>query len=135
MADASTIGSTRPFQPQLRRRGMKLLFVDSNRGCWGMEQHFISLATGMARQGHEVRVLLRQGSDMEPIFRQAQLQVDAVRFGGGGDPRLLGRLFRLVAQSRPDWLIAGDGKLYWPLLILGWLIGSRVALFNHKSVQ
>ena len=148
MAEGSLIDGTRPFQPlaQAQRRGMKLLFVDSNRGCWGMEQHFISLATGMARQGHEVRVVLRQGSAMEPILRQARMQVPtqapiqaliqvhAVRFGGGGDPRLLARLFRLVGQSRPDWLIANDGKLYWPLLILGWLIGSRVALFHHKSV-
>jgi hypothetical protein len=115
-------------------QGLKLLFVDSNRGCWGMEQHFIGMVVGMLQQGHRVQVLLRQGSVMEPILRKT-LPVHTARFGGGGDPRLLGRLLRLVAQTRPDWLIANDGKLYWPLLILGWLVGIRVALFRHQDVQ
>lgn len=113
-------------------RGLKLLFVDSNRGCWGMERHFVGMALGMARRGHQVQVLLRQGSIMETMF--GPLPVHTVRFGGGGDPRLLLRLFRLIFATRPDWLIANDGKLYWPLLILGRLAGIRVALFRHQEV-
>lgn len=117
------------------RDGMKLLFVDSNRGCWGMERHFIALASGMARQGHDVQVLLRHGSLMEAVFRQARVPVQSVRFGGCADPRLLGRLFWLAATVRPDWLVANDGKLYWPLVLLGRLAGIRVALFRHQEVR
>lgn len=114
---------------------LKLLFIDSNRGCWGMEQHFVGMALGMARHGHQVQVLLRRGSVMETVFRGTPLPVHTVRFGGGGDPRLLARLLRLIRSSRPDWLVANDGKLYWPLLALGWLAGIRVALFRHQDVQ
>lgn len=115
--------------------GMKLLFVDSNRGVWGMERHFIALATGMARQGHSVDVLLRQGSAMEPILRDARLPVHSANFGGGGDPRLLTRLFWLSAELEPDWVVANDGKLYWPLVLFGRLAGIRVALFRHQDVR
>jgi hypothetical protein len=127
MADAGAIDHAPP-------RALKLLFVDSNRGCWGMEQHFVGMALGMAQHGHQVQVLLRHGSVMETMFG-ARLPVHTVRFGGGGDPRLLARLFRLVFASRPDWLVANDGKLYWPLLILGRLAGIRVALFRHQEVS
>lgn len=116
-------------------QSMKLLFVDSNRGCWGMEQHMIGLAHGMWQQGHHVEVMLRQGSIVESILHDIPVTVHTVRFGGGGDPRLLARLLRLIYTNRPDWLIANDGKLYWPLLLLGWLAGIRVALFRHQEVS
>jgi hypothetical protein len=134
MLEPILAGSTLVSDAQ-RGDGIKLLFVDSNRGRWGMEQHFISLAIGMALRGHRVQVLLRQGSAMEPAFRGTRLPVHTARFGGGGDPRLLGRLLRLIVQTRPDWLVANDGKLYWPLLILGRLAGIRVALFRHQDVR
>ena len=76
-----------------------------------------------------------RGSVMEPMFREARVPVQSVRFGGCGDPRLLGRLFWLAATVRPDWLVANDGKLYWPLVLLGRLAGIRVALFRHQEVR
>ena len=128
MADAGAVDLAPP-------RALKLLFVDSNRGCWGMEQHLISLAYGMCQQGHHVEVLLRRDSTMESILHDIPLRVHTARFGGGGDPRLLARLLRLIFITRPDWLIANDGKLYWPLLILGRMAGVRVALFRHQEVR
>ena len=110
---------------------MKIIFFESSREAWGTEQHFIALAAGMAREGHQVRVLIRQGSLMEPILRASGLSVHAVKFGGGGDPRLLKRVFQLIREDRPDWLVANDAKFYWPLVILGKLTGIRVALFRH----
>jgi glycosyltransferase involved in cell wall biosynthesis len=108
-----------------------LLFVESSIKAWGTEQHFAALAIAMTRRSHAVRCLMRAGSPLEEVLRAARVPVVSLQFGGSTDPRLLGALLRLIAQRRPGWLITNDGKFYWPLVLLGRLVGARSALFRH----
>jgi len=110
---------------------MDLLFVESSIKPWGTEQHFAALAIAMARRSHQVRCLMCAGSPLEAALREAQVPVVSLKFRGSSDPRLLGALFRLILQRRPRWLVTNDGKFYWPLVLLGPLIGARTALFRH----
>src|SRR5262245_46652718 len=85
----------------------------------------------MARRSHNVRCLIRVGSPLERVLREANVPVVALKFRGNADPRLLLVLCRLVLQRRPTWLITNDGGFYWTFVILGRLIRARTALFRH----
>jgi len=117
--------------PDLFLHWTMLLFLESSLNGWGTEQHFVALAVAMARRSHRVRCLMRTGSPLEAGLRAAQVPVTSLQFRGSTDPRLLGALFRLVVQRRPDWLVTNDGKFYWPLVLLGRLTGARTAFFRH----
>ncbi len=110
---------------------MKFLFVDASHDGWGTEQHLVSLASGLQACGHDVTAIVQQGSRTEGWFQNTQVTVIPVRFRSGLNPRFVRELWRHIRRHRPDWLIANQSKLYWPMAVLGKIIGIRVALFRH----
>jgi len=111
--------------------GMDLLFAESSIKGWGTEQHFAALAIAMARRSHNVRCLMRAGSPLERVLREANIPVVALEFRGVADPRLLWALMRMVLRRRPDWLITNDGKFYWSFVLFSAISRARTALFRH----
>jgi glycosyltransferase involved in cell wall biosynthesis len=110
---------------------MRFLFVDASHSAWGMEQHFVSLATGLCDAGHEVRAIVQIDSKVYRLLRPTAVKLMPTRIRGGADPRLVGALARAATEFKPDWVIANQSKLYWPLLMFGRMTGTRVALFRH----
>ncbi len=121
--------------PQLRQceGAVELLFVESSTTGWGTEQHFAALAIAMAQRAHVVRCVITAGSPLEPMLREAGINVTVSphQARGSMDPHAIRLLRRLVAQRRPTWMITNDPKLYWPLIFVGRLSGARTALFRH----
>ena len=110
---------------------MKFLFVDASHDGWGTEQHLVSLASGLQACGHDVTAIVQQGSRTEGWLENTKVTVIPVRFRSGVSPRFMREVWRHIHRHRPDWLIANQSKLYWPVALLGKIIGLRVALFRH----
>ena len=110
---------------------MKFLFVDASHDGWGTEQHLVSLALGLLESGHDVAAIVQQGSPTERWLENTGIVVLPVRYRTGVDWRFLAAMLRQIRQQRPDWIIANQSKLYWPLALLGKATGLRVALFRH----
>jgi glycosyltransferase involved in cell wall biosynthesis len=87
----------------------------------------------MARRNHSVRCIIAVGSPLEAVLREAAVPVilneHPVR--GSVDTSALRMLYRAASQRRTDWLITNEPKLYWPLILVGRLTGTRTALFRH----
>ena len=113
---------------------MKLLFADSTTRGYGTEQHAAALAIATMRHGHAVRCVVRGGSSMEAILRQAQVPCVAVPPGLASGLRLVLSAARLARRERPDWLVTGDGRFHWVFMGLRQLLGARVAFFRHWPV-
>ena len=86
---------------------MKFLFVGTSRENGGAEAHFVALTQALAAAGHMV---------------EAVVHPDAP----------LARTLAAARRLKPDWLIGDFGKEYWPLILLGRLLGTPVALFRHR---
>jgi glycosyltransferase involved in cell wall biosynthesis len=115
---------------------MRFLFVDASHHAWGMERHFVSLATGLCDAGHAVRAIVQRGSRAHELLQPTAVRLMPTRVRGGGDPRLIAAMIRAVAEFGPDWIIANQSKLYWPLLLFGRMTETRVALFRHlRSIK
>jgi glycosyltransferase involved in cell wall biosynthesis len=115
---------------------MRFLFVDASHHAWGMEQHFVSLATGLCDVGQAVTAIVQREGKVQELLQQTAVQLIPTRIRGGGDPRLIAALVRAVAEFEPDWIIASQSKLYWPLMLFGRMTGTRVALFRHlRSIK
>ena len=110
---------------------MKFLFADASHDGWGTEQHLVSLALGLLESGHEVAAIVQQGSPTERWLESTGITVIPVRFRTGVDVRFLAAILPQISQQRPDWIIANQSKLYWPLALLGKVTGVRIALFRH----
>lgn len=110
---------------------MKFLFVDASHDGWGTEQHLVSLASGLQACGHDVTAIVQQGSRTERWLENTGVTVFSIRFRSGVDLRFQLEIMRQIRRHRPDWLIANQSKLYWPMAILGKTVGMRVALFRH----
>ena len=113
---------------------MKLLFADSTTRGYGTEQHAAALAIATMQRGHAVRCIVRGGSAMEAILRQAGVPCVAVPPGRASGVRVVLRLIRLAQRERPDWLVTGDGRFHWVFMGLRRLLGARVAFFRHWPV-
>jgi glycosyltransferase involved in cell wall biosynthesis len=112
---------------------MKLLLVDSSRAAWGTEQHFVELTCALHEAGHELRVVVRRGSCVDQLLADRGIPRCSTPFRGGGDPRGLWNVARVVRDFRPDWIVTSRAKLYWPMVIMGLSMGVRVALFRHLT--
>lgn len=110
---------------------MRLLFAESSMRGYGTEQHVASLATAMARRGHEVRCLVIAGSPVAIALQQARVPALTVRPGRTRGARIAAALLRLALKQRPQWLISNDPRFYRMLLAVRGLVGARVALFRH----
>ena len=112
---------------------MELLFAESSPRGWGTEQHSAALAIAMARRNHHVRCIIAVGSPLESVLRDAGVPVilNERPVRGSLDTRALRMLYRVTSQRRTDWLMTNEPKLYWPLILVGRLTGTRTALFRH----
>lgn len=110
---------------------MKFLFVDATHNAWGMEQHLIALATGLADAGHEVHAIVQRDSPVHKLLAPTPVHVIPMKIGGAAHPRTLRAIYKVAMDKRPDWLLANQSRLYWPLCVLGWMTGARVILFRH----
>ncbi len=112
---------------------MELLFVESSTRGWGTEQHSAALAIAMARRNHHVRCIIPVGTPLETVLREAGVPVvlNERPVRGSVDTRAMRTLYRVASQRRTDWLITNEPKLYWPLVLIGRLTGTRTALFRH----
>lgn len=110
---------------------MKFLFVDASHRAWGMEQHLIALASGLAQAQHGVTAIVQRESRVHCLLEPAVAHVIPTRIRGGGDPRLIRVILESIARDRPDWIIANQSRMYWPLALLGLTTGVRIALFRH----
>lgn len=113
---------------------MKLLFADSTIRGYGTEQHAAALAIAVMRRGHTVCCIVRGGSSMETLLRQAQVPYVAVAPGPASSVRLIWCTARLARRERPDWLVTGDGRFHWVFMGLRRLLGPRVVFFRHWPV-
>ena len=110
---------------------MKFLFVDASSRGWGMEQHFVALASGLAQAQQPVTAIVQRDGHSHRLLLDSGVRVIPKRIRGGGDPRLLSTLLEIISNDRPDWLVANQSRMYWPLALLGRMTGVRVALFRH----
>jgi len=110
---------------------MKFILVDQSKNAWGMELHFVTLASALAGKGHAVTAIVQRDSRVHDLLLSKGIRIVPLPIRGGADPRLIAELLRRIRHDRPDWLIANQSRMYWPLAVLGWLFGVRVALFRH----
>jgi len=114
---------------------MKFLFVGTSRGSSGAEVHFVVLARALAAAGHTVEAVVRPDRPMAQALAGSGVRLHYGVFRNVLDPRGYRATMAAARQLRPDWLVGGFGKEYWPLVLLGRPLGARVALFRHSTKQ
>lgn len=112
---------------------MKLVFVGTSVGARGTETHLVCLARALARAGHEVLTVAHPEGFIARELRASGLPVEPGVFRNAVDPRGLGAVRRAVRRLGADWLVSSFGHEYWPVLALGRLTGTPVALFRHLN--
>lgn len=112
---------------------MKLLLVGTNPENTGAATHFVALAQAMADAGHEVDAVLHPAGLMWHGLADSGVRRHRGRFRNAFDLRGYAAVFNAARAQRPDWLVGNFGKEYWPLLLLGYLLGIKVALFRHRT--
>lgn len=110
---------------------MRLLFAESSVRGYGTEQHIATLATAMARRGHDVRCLVIAGSPVATLLHEGRVPAVAVRPGRTRGIRIGAALLNLALRQRPDWTVSNDPRFYRMLLGVRGITGARVALFRH----
>ncbi|XXF78482.1 glycosyltransferase family 4 protein [Myxococcaceae bacterium GXIMD 01537] len=112
---------------------MKLVFVGTSLGARGTETHLVCLARALTRAGHEVLTVAHPEGFIARELRASGLPVEPGVFRNAMDPRGLAAVRRASRRLGADWLVSSFGHEYWPVLLLGRLMGTRVALFRHLN--
>lgn len=113
---------------------MNFLLVGTNPEHTGAATHFVALAQALAEAGHTVHVIAwPEGLIAQELAWTSGVTVHAGRFRNAVDLRAYGQVLAVSRRSRPHWLIGNFGKEYWPLVVLGRLLGVPVALFRHRT--
>jgi glycosyltransferase involved in cell wall biosynthesis len=112
---------------------MKFLFVSTTRDNGGAETHFVALAKAMAETGHAVDALVRPRGAVELGLAHSKVRVFPALFRNVFDLRGYAAALKAIRRQRPDVLVGGSGKEYWPLLLLGRCLRIPVALFRHRT--
>ena len=112
---------------------MKLLFVGTNRGGGGTENHFISLTRAMKNAGHEVAALVHPNSVIHNGLKDSGVILFHGNFRNAFDPRGFFSLWRAGKSFQPDWIIGSYSKEYWPLAVMANMLKVKLALFKHMD--
>ncbi|WP_163779118.1 glycosyltransferase family 4 protein [Myxococcus vastator] len=112
---------------------MNFVFVGTSAGARGTETHLVSMVRALAQAGHQVATVARPNSFISRELLASGLLVEPGLFRNAADVRGVGGVLRAARRVRPDWLVGSFGHEYWPLLALGRLTGTRVALFRHLN--
>lgn len=112
---------------------MKFLFVGTNPEHTGAATHFVALAQAMAEAGHNVSAVVYPDGLISKGLATSSVRLHHAKFRNVFDLRGYRAVFAAARQQQPDWLIGNFGKEYWPLILCGWLLGAKVALFRHRT--
>jgi glycosyltransferase involved in cell wall biosynthesis len=112
---------------------MKFLFVGTNPENTGAATHFVALAQAMAEAGHQVDAVLYADGLMWQGLADSAVRLHRGKFRNVLDLRGYRAVLAAARQCKPDWLVGNFGKEYWPLIMLGRLLGVPVALFRHRT--
>ena len=112
---------------------MKFLFVGTNPEHTGAATHFVALAQAMAQAGHDVSAIVYPNGLISHGLAQSNVRLHHARFRNIFDVRGYRAVFAAAKEQKPDWLVGNFGKEYWPLILCGWLLGAKVALFRHRT--
>ncbi|MEW9573580.1 glycosyltransferase family 4 protein [Rhodanobacter sp. Si-c] len=111
---------------------MKFLFIGTSRENGGAETHFVTLTQALAGTGHTVEAVVHLGAPMAQALADTTVQLHAGRFRNVFDLRGYHATITAARRLKPDWLVGDFGKEYWPLILIGRLLGIPVALFRHR---
>lgn len=111
---------------------MKFLFVGTSRESGGAEAHFVTLALALASAGHTVEAVVHPGAPLAQALADSALRLHPGRFRNIFDLRGYRATLAAARRLKPDWLVGDFGKEYWPLILIGRLLGIPVALFRHR---
>jgi L-malate glycosyltransferase len=106
--------------------------VDSARGWRGGQNQVLLTAKGMARRGHEVVVVCRNGSALRDRARAADLDVRPIPFGGDLVPAPGLALRQLARRFRADVVHVHDPHAAAAAL---WIGSSSSRLFASRRVD
>jgi len=112
---------------------MKFLFVGTNPEHTGAATHFVALAQAMAEAGHEVSAVVYPDGLISQGLAPSTVRLYHAKFRNAFDLRGYRAVIAAIKQQRPDWLVGNFGKEYWPLIICGWIMNVKVALFRHRT--
>ncbi|NOJ77838.1 glycosyltransferase family 4 protein [Myxococcus xanthus] len=91
------------------------------------------MVRALAQADHQVATVARPNSFISRELMASGLPVEPGIFRNAADVRGVRGVLRASRRVRPDWLVGSFGHEYWPLLTLGRLTGTRVALFRHLN--
>lgn len=111
---------------------MKFLFVGTSRENGGAEAHFVALTQALAAAGHTVEAVVFPDAPMARALANSAVRLHAGRFRNVFDLRGYRATLAAARALKPDWLVGDFGKEYWPLILVGRLLGIPVALFRHR---
>jgi len=111
---------------------MKFLFAGTSHEYGGAEIHFIALTQALAAAGHTVEAVVRPDTPIAHALAGSAVRLHPSRFRNVFDLRGYRATIAAARRLRPDWLVADFGKEYWPLILIGRLLGIPVALFRHR---
>ncbi|SFS12160.1 Glycosyltransferase involved in cell wall bisynthesis [Dyella sp. OK004] len=112
---------------------MKFLFVGTNPENTGGATHFVALAQALVEVGHSVNVVAYPGGLIAQELAHSDVRLHGAVFRNAYDLRGYAKVMAAAKQSKPDWLVGNFGKEYWPLIVIGRLLGVPVALFRHRT--
>lgn len=112
---------------------LRLLFVATSLGSRGTEQHLMTLALAMKNRGHQVTGLFDARGFLARAAQAHQLPFSLATFRNALDPRGWWPLVKQIRAQRPDWVIGVSGHEYFPISVVGWVLGCKVALFRHLN--
>ena len=111
----------------------KFLFVGTNPEHTGAATHFVALAQAMAEAGHDVSAVVYPDGLIAQGLAASNVRLHYAKFRNAFDLRGYRAVMAAARQQRPDWLVGNFGKEYWPLIVCGWLLNVKVALFRHRT--
>jgi glycosyltransferase involved in cell wall biosynthesis len=112
---------------------MNFVFVGTSKGARGTETHLVSLVRALAHAGHQVLTVARPDSYIARELEASCLPMEPGIFRNAADVRGARGVLRAIRKVKADWLVGSFGHEYWPLLTLGRLTGTPVALFRHLN--
>lgn len=111
---------------------MKFLFVGTTREHGGAEIHFVALTQALVAAGHEVEAVVYPGAPVALALKDSAVRLHPGYFRNVLDLQGYRATIAAARRLRPDWLVGNFGKEYWPLILIGRLLGIPVALFRHR---
>jgi glycosyltransferase involved in cell wall biosynthesis len=111
---------------------MKFLFAGTSHENGGAEAHFVTLTQALAASGHTVEAVVHPDAPLAQALAGTAVRLHPGQFRNVFDLRGYRATLAAARRLRPDWLVGDFGKEYWPLILIGRLLGIPVALFRHR---